>query len=102
VISHAGSATTLAALTHGLPQLLIPQGADQFVNAERCQQAGVGLRLLPDEVTVAAVREGLGALLPVDSAYRRHARQLQEEVESMPTPQQWVEPLRILADKGSA
>jgi UDP:flavonoid glycosyltransferase YjiC (YdhE family) len=101
VISHAGSGTTLAALTHGLPQLLIPQGADQFVNAERCEQAGVGLRLLPDQVTAAAVRESLGSLLSSD-AFHRQTRRLQAEMASMPTPEEWVEPLRRLAANGKA
>jgi UDP:flavonoid glycosyltransferase YjiC (YdhE family) len=100
VISHAGSGTTLAALTHGLPQLLIPQGADQFVNAERCEQAGVGARLLPDQVTAAAVRDALAAMLQTDSTYRRQARRVQEEMASMPTPEQWVEPLRALTRTG--
>jgi MGT family glycosyltransferase len=101
VISHAGSGTTLAALSHGLPQLLIPQGADQFVNADRCERAGVGLRLLPDQVTAAAVTDGVGALL-VGDTYGRQARRLQAEMASMPTPEEWVEPLRRVAASASA
>jgi UDP-N-acetylglucosamine transferase subunit ALG13 len=101
VISHAGSGTTLAALSHGLPQLLIPQGADQFVNADRCEQVGVGLRLLPDQVTAAAVTDGVGALL-VGDTYGRQARRVQAEMASMPTPEEWVEPLRRVAASASA
>src|SRR5262249_43735826 len=33
VVSHARSGTVLAALTLGLPQACLPQGADQFLNA---------------------------------------------------------------------
>ena len=33
VVSHAGSGTFLAALAQGLPQLVLPQAADQFLNA---------------------------------------------------------------------
>ena len=40
VISHGGSGTTLAALAHGLPLVLVPQGADQFDNAARAERAG--------------------------------------------------------------
>jgi len=47
VISHAGSGTTLAVLAHGLPQRLIPQGTDQFVNADRCVQSGAGHACYP-------------------------------------------------------
>ena len=39
------------ALANGLPQLLLPQGADQFANADACRDAGVALTLAPDEVT---------------------------------------------------
>jgi UDP:flavonoid glycosyltransferase YjiC (YdhE family) len=101
VISHAGSGTTLAALVHGLPQLMIPQGADQFVNAERCEQAGVGVRLLPDQVSAGKVRERLVALLS-EGTYGRQAGRLQAEMASVPTPEEWVEPLRDLAATGTA
>jgi UDP:flavonoid glycosyltransferase YjiC (YdhE family) len=33
VVSHSGSGTVVATLDHGLPQLCLPQGADQFLNA---------------------------------------------------------------------
>jgi UDP:flavonoid glycosyltransferase YjiC (YdhE family) len=101
VISHAGSGTTLAALTHGLPQLLIPQGADQFANAERCEQAGVATRLLPEQVSAAAVRDHVVALLADDGRYRLRAMQLQLEVTSMPAPEHWAARLRDLASSQS-
>jgi MGT family glycosyltransferase len=97
VISHAGSGTTLAALAHGLPQLLIPQGADQFVNADRCLEAGVGSRLLPDQVSPDAVRSSLNALLG-DDGYRRAAARLQAEIERMPSPEEWIGPLHSLTE----
>jgi UDP:flavonoid glycosyltransferase YjiC (YdhE family) len=51
VVCHAGSGTTLAALAAGLPLVLVPQGADQFTNADACQRAGVARVLLPGAVT---------------------------------------------------
>jgi UDP:flavonoid glycosyltransferase YjiC (YdhE family) len=51
VISHGGAGTMFGALGHGLPQLLLPQGADQFWNAAACQRVGVALILPPDEVS---------------------------------------------------
>lgn len=96
VISHGGSGTVLAALTHGLPQLLVPQGADQFVNAERCVQAGVGRRLLPEEVGPEAVRMSVDDLLG-DGRYGRATARLQSEVAAMAPPSEWVGPLRALA-----
>ncbi len=41
VVSHAGSGTFLGALAEGLPQLCLPQAADQFRNAEGARRAGV-------------------------------------------------------------
>jgi len=96
VVSHGGSGTTLAALSHGLPQLHIPQGADQFDNAARCAAAGAAARLLPGEVTAPAVRRLVDALLS-DDDYRRAAEGLRAEIGSMPSPEEWVDPLHRLA-----
>ena len=41
VVSHAGSGSVLGALAHGLPMVLLPIGADQPLNAARCQALGV-------------------------------------------------------------
>jgi hypothetical protein len=46
VVSHGGSGTVTAALAHGLPQLILPMGADQLHNADRVQELGIG-RTLP-------------------------------------------------------
>ncbi|MDQ6728475.1 MAG: glycosyltransferase [Actinomycetota bacterium] len=97
VISHGGSGTTLAALAHGLPQLLIPQGGDQFENAQRCEQAGVALCLMPEDVTADAVRDSIATLLGSDSPYARAAVSLRAEMSTMPTPKEWVPRLHALA-----
>lgn len=47
VVHHGGSGTTLGALAEGVPQLVLPQGADQFANAEALVTVGAALRLLP-------------------------------------------------------
>lgn len=85
VVSHGGSGTTLAALAHGLPMLLLPQGANQFDNAERCAAAGVGLRLLPEETDAATVGEAVRALL-AQPGFRACAREVAEEIWRMPAP----------------
>jgi len=41
VISHAGSGSVRGALAHGLPLVLVPQGADQFDNASRAARLRV-------------------------------------------------------------
>lgn len=100
VVTHGGSGTTLAALGHGLPLLVLPQGANQFWNAERCDALGVGRRLLPGQVDPAAVRREVQALLE-RPAYRDGARRLADEIEAMPGPEEAVALLEALAGGGT-
>ena len=69
VVSHVGSGTFLAAIAAGVPPVLLPQAADQFLNAEAGAASGVGLALRPGEVSVTAVREALRRVL-ADGAMR--------------------------------
>ena len=56
VVSHGGSGTFLGTLAQGVPQLCLPQAADQFRNAEGGIRAGAVLVLGPAETTSASVR----------------------------------------------
>ncbi|WP_328445168.1 glycosyltransferase [Amycolatopsis sp. NBC_00438] len=85
VVHHGGSGTTLGAFGAGLPQLLLPQGADQFSNADAVLAAGVGDRLLGAEVTADAVAEKAHHLL-TDPSVRSAATTLAAEVAAMPSP----------------
>lgn len=85
VVHHGGSGTTLGAFGQGLPQLVLPQGADQFTNAEAVIAAGVGERLIGGEVTEDAIFESSRKLL-ADDAVRGAARALADEVAAMPSP----------------
>ena len=84
VITHGGAGTTLGALAYGLPLLVIPQGADQYANADGVVAAGAGCRLRRDEMTVPAIRQSVRALL-ADPDYRRAAERIAAEIRSMPT-----------------
>jgi UDP:flavonoid glycosyltransferase YjiC (YdhE family) len=88
VVHHGGSGTTLGALTAGAPQLLLPQGADQFANADAVSAAGAGLLLHPEEVSANAIAERAQTLLPHhgDAGHRDAARAIAEEIASMPSP----------------
>jgi UDP:flavonoid glycosyltransferase YjiC (YdhE family) len=95
VVNQGGTAI-LPILAHGLPLLVLPQGANQFHNAQACVAAGVGRRLLPGEVTAEAVRRDVLALLH-DRALRDAARRVQGELAAMPGPERGVELLEQLA-----
>jgi UDP:flavonoid glycosyltransferase YjiC (YdhE family) len=84
VVCHAGSGTTLAALTAGLPLVLLPDGADQFVNASSCERAGVARVIMPEQVTPAVVRDAVRAVLAPDAPERSRARHTAEEIAAMP------------------
>jgi UDP:flavonoid glycosyltransferase YjiC (YdhE family) len=89
VVHHGGSGTTLGALTAGVPQLVLPQGADQFANADALAAAGAAVCLPPNEVSAAAVAEHARTLLPGSSpgnAHRDAARTIAEEIARMPSP----------------
>ena len=65
VVSHGGSGTFLGAITTGVPQLCLPQAADQFRNAAACERAGVGISLGP----AAASADAIGQALPTPRAH---------------------------------
>jgi MGT family glycosyltransferase len=95
VISHSGAGTTLAALEHGLPSLLLPQAADGFRVAEGCVAAGAGRSLDPSATTPEAVRRECAALLE-DTAHLDGARLLRSEIAAMPAPEDVVPKLTAL------
>jgi UDP:flavonoid glycosyltransferase YjiC (YdhE family) len=89
VICHGGAGTTLNSLALGLPLLILPQGADQYVIGGLVATAGAGLVLAPAEVSPSSVRANVLALLN-DGAERASARRLQAEIAAMPGPDQAV------------
>jgi UDP:flavonoid glycosyltransferase YjiC (YdhE family) len=96
VVSHGGSGTFLGALAVGVPQLCLPQAADQFRNAEGGERAGASMTLRPTEVTSEAVRDATASLL-AGPGPRAGARRVAAEIAAMPAPETVVE---ILASRG--
>lgn len=85
VVSHGGSGTILGALTLGLPQLCLPQGADQFLNAEAVAASGAGLSITPGATSADAIRDAVAIVLR-DEAYRDAALRVAASIEAMPPP----------------
>ncbi|MDQ4103559.1 MAG: glycosyltransferase [Actinomycetota bacterium] len=84
VVAHGGAGIMLSALAHGLPQLILPQGADQFMNAAACQSAGVALALHPNEFSADAVAAATERLI-TERRFGTAARRIQAEIGAMPT-----------------
>ena len=84
LVTQGGASTIVAALCHGLPHLILPQGADQFLNAATAEHAGVALVLPPPQATPEAVGTVVRRLLD-DPSLTGAARAVQAEIETMPT-----------------
>jgi len=84
VVSHGGSGTMIAALAHGLPQVVIPIGADQPENAERVASLGAGLVVGEPQRSADTIRSALRDVL-FGPGYRLSARRLQKEIEALPS-----------------
>ncbi|MFD9738558.1 glycosyltransferase [Umezawaea sp. NPDC059074] len=83
VVSHGGSGTVLGSLAHGVPSVLIPMGADQPHNADRCVALGVGVALDAEHATPAEIRDAVAGVL-ADPAYRVAAERLRDEIAAQP------------------
>jgi UDP:flavonoid glycosyltransferase YjiC (YdhE family) len=96
VVSHAGSGSVLAALGHGLPMVLLPMGADQPWNGDRCDALEVARVLDPVSATTADIGEAIAEVL-ADDRYRTRARALAAAWAALPGPEAAVAALERLA-----
>jgi UDP:flavonoid glycosyltransferase YjiC (YdhE family) len=85
VVSHGGSGTFLGALAQGVPQLCLPQAADQFRNAEGGVRAGAALALMPGEISPGSVLAAAARLLE-EPELRGAAERVSEEIDDMTSP----------------
>ena len=95
-VSHGGSGALLGAVGAGVPMLAVPQGADQFVNADRIVATGMGRRVLPAELEPSAVRDAVRALVD-EPAYGEAAREIRASLATMPPPEALVADLEAHA-----
>jgi UDP:flavonoid glycosyltransferase YjiC (YdhE family) len=98
-VHHGGSGTTLAVLSAGLPQLIVPQGADQFVNTEAVVDGGAGLCLPPSDFSADAVGTYVRWLMD-DTAVRTRTGEVAAEMAAMPSPAENLPVLEELAASG--
>jgi UDP:flavonoid glycosyltransferase YjiC (YdhE family) len=96
VVCHAGAGTMLGALRHGVPMVLVPQGADQFHNARECARVGAAEVLDGAKLRREDVARALRSVLEEDR-YRRAAQMLSDEIRAMPSPEATVGVLERLA-----
>jgi glycosyltransferase len=89
IVHHGGGTTSLTAMTAGVPQVAIPQGAVQNLGAQRLSRYGAAITLFgadgSPEAIVGACREILD-----DSSYAERARALSGEIAELASPSQAV------------
>jgi len=96
VVSHGGSGSVIGALAHGLPLVVMPMGADQPLNAARCQEIGVARVLDAVKATPETVRDAVSAVLS-EPTYRSTAERIRDEIIALPGPAHAVTLLEQLA-----
>nr|WP_051799501.1 nucleotide disphospho-sugar-binding domain-containing protein [Catenuloplanes japonicus] len=97
IVHQGGSGTILTAAAHGVPQVSIPEVADEPFNAARLAGTGAGVTLTPDQAAEAG--DVVSGLLG-DSEQRRAATALRAEMFRMPTPAQTAAALVDLLSAG--
>lgn len=85
VVHHGGSGTTATALHHGVPQLVVPGGADNELCARKVAESKVGLALAPADADAGTVRATAEQILR-DEAFRSAASAVQAEIAGQPAP----------------
>lgn len=80
-VTHAGMGGSSEGLFAGVPMIAVPQGVDQFMNADRLVELGVARRIDTEDATADALRTALVELVDDPAVARRSAR-LRAEVRS--------------------
>jgi MGT family glycosyltransferase len=96
VVSHGGSGTVVGALAFGVPQVVLPIGADQPLNADRCHDLGVAAVLNASTDSGQTIAEAARTVLE-DRSYRLRASSLRDEIRSLPGSGQAASLLEHLA-----
>ncbi|MFC0544163.1 nucleotide disphospho-sugar-binding domain-containing protein [Kutzneria chonburiensis] len=81
VIHHGGAGTTLTALDAGVPQIVVPQGADGPINAAAVAAAGCGFNVATEELDGTVIERLLS-----EESLRVEAARVRAEMHAMPSP----------------
>lgn len=97
ILHHGGAGTSLTAFTCGIPQLVVPQNADQPANADVIVRRGAGVRCDLGAVDARELGEALKGLL-ADRTIREAADSVREEIGAQPALHDVVARLEVLID----
>src|SRR5215470_15155022 len=92
LVHHGGAGSTLTAIDAGVTQLVLPHGADQYMNADAVARRGLGLRSEPDQVDAELIDR-----LLTDPGLGRAASEVADEIATLPRPADLVPKIAGLA-----
>jgi UDP:flavonoid glycosyltransferase YjiC (YdhE family) len=112
IVGHGGHGTTLGALAHGVPQVVVPLfSIDQWENAAAVERAGAGVALDAERATRSVLgRPGPATLEPLgaavqrvldDPSHRREARRVADAMRALPPVGAAVDALVALTSAGT-
>ncbi len=85
VVTHGGAGITLASLAAGIPMVMIPQSADQFINAERAVAAGAAVSVPPSALDTRHLGDAADRVLH-ERGFTAAAARIQHQIARMPDP----------------
>ncbi len=92
-VHHGGAGTTLTTLDAGIPQLVLPHGADQYINAGAVQARGVGHITSPASIGPSDLER-----LLTETTTRTAAAQVRSEMAATPAPAELISRIAKLVD----
>jgi UDP:flavonoid glycosyltransferase YjiC (YdhE family) len=93
VVTHGGAGTTLGTLAEGIPLVVVPLGADQFIHAERVAAAGAGVGLPGGPGDPESVAKAVADVL-ADARFTSGARRIAAEIAAFSSPEEVASTLR--------
>ncbi|MET7994343.1 glycosyltransferase [Amycolatopsis sp. NPDC005232] len=84
-VTHGGAGSTLGILAAGIPMVVVPLAADQFVQAARVANAGAGISV-EKGASASDVAKAVASLL-AEPAYRENAGKVAEEIAALVAPE---------------
>jgi UDP:flavonoid glycosyltransferase YjiC (YdhE family) len=82
-VSHGGSGSVIGSLAFGLPSVLLPMGADQPLNGDRCVDLGVAHVLDACGSSPQEIGDAVTSVLE-DHSYRLAASRIRDEIRTLP------------------
>jgi rhamnosyltransferase subunit B len=98
LVYHGGIGTLAQTVKAGLPHLVVPNAHDQFDNAWRIEQLGLGRKIPQTRFRAPRVAEAIREIL-ADSAVKQHCREFSRRVDSVAALTRACELLENLATR---